>query len=470
MLAKYGWFSHLQSMQMYSSSSLSEAFVSPPISSGSHGVGLRPGAFRLTNAFALGLVCIVMACQPSNDAGENSVDAGHATVAPDDKPEQTDAGVVAGDAGHPTSLDAGQADASLPDAGQSEPEADGGPGDGGQADAGPALTGCAAEWQTIAAQGGPQGIVGERGNLLLPDCVGTRQQTYADIERVVFIGDSVTVGTPPANLASDSSDIWGALGGFFSDIVTDVDETYRSRLADHLADRFSLDAPGFTWRLWDPFDQGEALQRKSGDFWNCARWGSKTDDLWTDGEQINDCFPNSERSKKTLVVFTIGGNDLVDFVQMSADGDSDELVWQRAEETVSALDAAVMHLKDPNVYPAGNLVLFATPFEYTDWFADITSCAAAGASGLSELSSPNLLQDIMDWLSVEYLRIAESYGADVVFLLEAFCGHGFRRDDPTGPCYRGEDAERWLDLTCVHPNAAGHAAILNHFQAALDSN
>lgn len=330
-----------------------------------------------------------------------------------------------------------------------------------------ALSGCAHQWQELAERGGPEGIFRDRGAALLPDCVGTRHQEFSGVQRVVFVGDSVTVGTPPANLATNATSIWGAIGSFFSDIVTDVDETYRSRLSDHLAERFDLDAPGITWRLWDPFDQGDALQRNSGDFWNCARWGSKTDDLWSDGDQIANCFPTSQRNKKTLVVFTVGGNDVVDFVQMSAGGDSDELVWQRAEQTIIALEAAVEHLKDPNTYPAGNLVLFATPFEYTDWSGEISSCAAASASGLSELSAPSLLRDIMDWLSVEYLRVAETHGADIIYLLEAFCGHGFRNDDESGPCYRGENAERWFDLTCIHPNAAGHAQILQRFQAIL---
>lgn len=460
-LAKCVRFSHSLSML--------KLFVLPDVWN-RFAAGSRVNAMGTAKCLLFVLLVMSLACQPDTADGDSPApspsDAGAPSVATDAGPLDVHDGNDSGSMG-PQNDGGDTTDASLPDAAlPSGQDADGGPNEPTQMDAG-ALTGCAAEWQTLAQQGGPQGIFNERGNALLPDCAGTRQQEFSGIERVVFVGDSVTVGTPPANLASDANNIWGALGGFFSDIVTDVDETYRSRLADHLAERFSLNAPGFTWRLWDPFDQGEALQRKSGDFWNCARWGSKTDDLWTDGEQIANCFPNSERDKRTLVVFTIGGNDLVDFVQMSADGDSDEMVWQRAEETITALDAAVMHLKDPNVYPAGNLVLFATPFEYTDWFGDITSCAAASASGLSEISSPTLLQDIMNWLSVEYLRIAESHGADVVFLLEEFCGHGFRRDDPSGPCYRGEDAERWFDLTCIHPNAAGHAAILNRFQAIL---
>jgi len=168
------------------------------------------------------------------------------------------------------------------------------------------------------------------------------------------------------------------------------------------------------------------------------------------------------------VVFTSGGNDVVDFVQLYTEGRGEDAVWARAEATVVALEEAVAHLKDPALYPAGNVVLFATPFEYTDWSGDIGSCAAAGASGLSGSVDPALMRDLMDWLSVEYLRIAEAHGADVVFLLEAFCGHGFQREDASLPCYRGPETERYFDLTCIHPNALGHGQILDRFRAVID--
>jgi len=46
-----------------------------------------------------------------------------------------------------------------------------------------------------------------------------------------------------------------------------------------------------------------------------------------------------------------------------------------------------------------------------------------------------------------------------VFLMETFCGHGFKREDPNLQCYRGPGAAMWFDGTCIHPNPAGHAVI-----------
>jgi hypothetical protein len=56
----------------------------------------------------------------------------------------------------------------------------------------------------------------------------------------------------------------------------------------------------------------------------------------------------------------------------------------------------------------------------------------------------------------------------MVFMLEHFCGHGFRRDDPAGRCYRGPDADLWFDLTCIHPNPTGHQMLSDMFMAVVE--
>lgn len=61
------------------------------------------------------------------------------------------------------------------------------------------------------------------------------------------------------------------------------------------------------------------------------------------------------------------------------------------------------------------------------------------------------------------MSIAVDTDSDMLFLLEAFCGHGFHHDDPESPCYRGPDTEIWFDGTCTHPNPTGHAVIADMF-------
>lgn len=277
-------------------------------------------------------------------------------------------------------------------------------------------------------------------------CSGTDHQDIEGIERVVFLGDSVTVGTPP----SSSS------------------ETYRTLLADRLAERFGLEAPGALWRTWNPAS-GTALVKQSGDFWSCAKWGARTDDLLEDGSQIFDCFPDSVRDQRTLVVMTMGGNDIAAFTKDGANGTPVEQVTADVAAIVERLRNAILLLKDPAVFPGGVDVIFTNNFEFTDATGDVASCPAAAAAGFDRpWEDPRALADLVVWMMEQYLALAVESNSDLVFVLESFCGHGFHHDDPANGCFRGPDAERWFDLTCIHPNPTGHAKLADMIVDIVD--
>ncbi len=277
-------------------------------------------------------------------------------------------------------------------------------------------------------------------------CAGTDHQAIEGIERVVFLGDSVTVGTPPNTSA----------------------ETYRGLLADRLAERFELEAPGALWRSWNALS-GTALVTHSGDFWSCAKWGARTDDLLEDGSQILDCFPEEERAKKTLVVMTMGGNDIAAFTKDGADGMPVDEVTANVAAIVQKLRDAIELLKDPAVFPGGVHVVFTNNFEFTDATGDVASCPAAGAAGFDRpWQDPRALADLVVWMMEQYMAIAVETESDLVFVLESFCGHGFHHDDAANGCFRGPGAERWFDLTCIHPNPTGHAVLADMFMAVVD--
>ena len=67
-----------------------------------------------------------------------------------------------------------------------------------------------------------------------------------------------------------------------------------------------------------------------------------------------------------------------------------------------------------------------------------------------------------------FIDIAVRTNTDAVFLFEEFCGHGFFNDDPDNPCYRGPNAERWFDDTCIHPTPAGHRKLADMILAVVD--
>jgi lysophospholipase L1-like esterase len=278
-------------------------------------------------------------------------------------------------------------------------------------------------------------------------CVGTNHQDITDIERVVFLGDSVTVGTPPTGPA----------------------EVYRARLADALVERFGLMPPGFLWDLYD-VQNGTAVQQDSGDFSSCSKWGARTDDFMASNTQIMDCFPPDKFDQRTLVVITMGGNDLAAIAKDGANGKPLGEVMADAEQFIQYMrDAVHWFVDDPNKFPNGVFVMFANVYEFTDGTGDVTSCPAAGLGGFDKpWDNPDDLKALMIWINEQYMDIAVETQTDMIFMLENFCGHGFKADDPTAPCYRGPDSPNYFDLTCIHPTPDGHGVISDMFTAVVD--
>ncbi len=281
-------------------------------------------------------------------------------------------------------------------------------------------------------------------------CQGTNHQHIYGIEQVVFLGDSVTVGTPPT------------VSGDF----------YRTRLADALADTFHLEKPQYLWQTVDPFD-GTAVRQTSGSFLSCAKWGARADDLLGGGEQIAKCFPYGGSDQRTLIVMTMGGNDIAAISKAGgAEGQSLTEVRAMTEAAVADFEAAVRWLKDPVRFPNGSFVVFANPFEFTDGTGDTTSCPAANLTDLEPWENPQDLTDLVIWLNEQLMRVAVDTATDMVFMLEHFCGHGYvatgANADPTARCYLGPATPRWFDATCIHPNPVGHDVIAEMFKAVVD--
>lgn len=270
-------------------------------------------------------------------------------------------------------------------------------------------------------------------------CQGTNHQDITEVERVVFLGDSVTVGTPP----------------------TMAPDFYRSLVADELATLFDIEAPTEEWKQFDLIGGTAAIQ-ESGDFASCAVWGARNDDLQS---QLEDCFAPEDFEQRTLVVMTMGGNDVSRIAQDAIDGVPIGELFEDLEAMVEHHETAIDWLTgDPGMFPNGVFVVNANVYEYTDYTVDVLSCPAAGTVGFeANPKSPEVLLGSLNLINEEYMRIAEESQTDVVFMFEAFCGHGFHADDPNNVCYRGPDMENWFDFTCIHPTPAGHLALADMF-------
>lgn len=436
------------------------------------------------------LVCLsLIGTGCSTIFGADDADAGP-LLGPDvDPPQQIDGG-NAMDGGAPA-VDSGEL-SDVVDAGEGHDAGEVSWSDAGSLDGGFSLDSGVADWVDLCfgditsdVSAGPEYT--QFDPVIGTHCNGTQVQTFEGIERVVFLGDSVTEGTPETDIAG--------LGLLDLQAITDLierDQFYRNILADFLVETYSLEPPDAVWRgapsieeaiggyTWCfAVDDCSYEVRNEGDFANCAEWGSRTDDLMTDNSQIDDCLPAAERQKKHLVIFTIGGNDIASITKKGApcaDGESGgdcgvplEDIWIQTELFVQELRDAVAYLKDSQTFPGGVDILFGNMYEFTDGTGDVGSCAAASLAGFDEpWEDPAELEALVVWANEQFMDIAVSTGSDMIFMLENFCGHGFYHDDPTNRCYRGPDSKRWFDDTCTHPNTDGHAAIATMFRSILE--
>lgn len=248
-------------------------------------------------------------------------------------------------------------------------------------------------------------------------CFGTNHQNVEGVERLVFIGDSVTAGTPPTPAA----------------------EFYRALLGEELKKTF----PGL-------------------EVSDCSKWGARTDDFLGGQQQVAACFPSGGDSKSTLVVFTIGGNDIAAWAKDQMPVATAKL---EADKAADLLEDTVKWFKEPGKFPNGIYVVFANPYEYTDATGDLFSCPTASLGGLKG----NWLEGAPAVVHFQerFMKIAVDHQVDMIFTLEQFCGHGYKREDAAGICYRGPGAELWFDITCIHPNPTGHAKISEMFAATV---
>ena len=249
-------------------------------------------------------------------------------------------------------------------------------------------------------------------------CAGTHHQTITGVEKVVFLGDSITEGTPPSLSA----------------------QFYRTLLGQRLVQKFG------------PIEIAD-----------CAAWGARMDDLLAGKGEIAKCFPTGVEQKRTLILMTNGGNDISTWAKNKL---GPEAAAVEADTAAGLFRDAMTWLKDPAHFLKGSYAVFTNAYEYTDSSGDLASCPAAPLSGIKG-TWPEGATAVVHFQE-QIMKVAVETGTDMVFLLEDFCGHGYKKDDPTLQCYRGPNTERWFDVTCVHPNPLGHAEIAKLFAEVID--
>ena len=239
------------------------------------------------------------------------------------------------------------------------------------------------------------------------DDLGTNNQDITGVERVIFLGDSITA-------------------------------------ALYIPPPWSTRIQGDLRALWPGVE-----------IHNYAVGGAKTDDVYND--QIGNI--DTDSTKKTLIMMTIGGNDAL---QVMGE-DSETSLAHMQEKFDNYLVPTIEFLTDAGNFPGGSFVILANVYDPTDGVGDFTHCGL----GVFAEDWPEV-DELAATLNSWYLDLCMEKGIDMLDTYMLFAGHGFNNDDPENEfyCNRCEPdcpCPRWYDLTCIHPNADGHTSLAGFF-------
>ena len=165
---------------------------------------------------------------------------------------------------------------------------------------------------------------------------------------------------------------------------------------------------------------------------------------------------------------TSGSNDLASMTSNAIAGADGAALQTQADQIVADLEDAIVWIKTPGRFPNGVFVIYGNMYEFTDGTGDTASCPAAALAGFgTPPPDPETLADVVIGIQEEYMRIAVEQGVDMIWMLEHFCGHGWNNENTAARCYRGPNTPRWFDLSCTHPNEAGHIQLADMFLAVV---
>jgi lysophospholipase L1-like esterase len=246
------------------------------------------------------------------------------------------------------------------------------------------------------------------------------------LERVVFLGDSITGG-------------WGA---------SEPELTYKALL------QANQDA---TW----PSSAEEDLERFGDVEVLDFSIGGATTQTLRDGQlrALEAHLEQNGRAGRTQVFATIGGND----IQVALFGvltGGQEVADQVPSDIEGRMDEIMAYLTDPARFPDGVHVLFTNVYDPTDDVGQADLCF--GGLDVGFMREP-LLET-----NRRLRQAAERHGVGMIDLYGLFQGHGMYADDPANPHYVEEDPTLWYTLDCIHPNDRGHHELRRHFMAALE--
>jgi lysophospholipase L1-like esterase len=240
------------------------------------------------------------------------------------------------------------------------------------------------------------------------------------VERVVFLGDSITAGFGIDNPANTYPSL----------LVENADARWPEFAGDDLTTRYG--AP----EVIDVSQSGAEVPNV----------------LEQQIPALDAALAADGNAGPTLVFVTIGGNDLLGALPNIAG---------LADQIAGDIEDMALELTDPGRFPDGSLLLVTNIYEPTDGEGQADECFL----GLDV----SALEPVLDETNGNTRALAEELGFAWVDLRGHFTGHGWNHDDESIAAYHPDDPSRWLQSDCIHPNARGHHEIRRLFLAAVDN-
>lgn len=251
----------------------------------------------------------------------------------------------------------------------------------------------------------------------VPEGYGT-----AEPSRIVFVGDSITAG-------------YGATH----------DELAYAKLLEH------NDSD-----TWPGFDDADLEVEASTATWiNVAVPGAITDDV------LRDQLPRLETQLgenvvgPTIVIMTIGGNDVQSAMLDILSGDPSDVV----DHVVGNVRTTLEWFQDAERFPDGAYIYFTNVYDPTDNQGQVQACFFG--------IDLNALRPYLTDVNAGLRALAVERGASMIDLYGSFQGHGYTYDNADLTTYIGDDPTLWFASDCIHPNDRGHHELRREFAAAV---
>jgi lysophospholipase L1-like esterase len=163
-------------------------------------------------------------------------------------------------------------------------------------------------------------------------------------------------------------------------------------------------------------------------------------------------------SGHSIVVITIGGNDMKNFiVNMDA-----SQINAAVNSAISNLRQIMTYLQDSTRFPDGTSIYLAAVYDPSDSSGTLPASCFGFAATNHELITG------LENLHTRYVALGTELGFAVVDAMGHFHGHGISASNMSDPYYDASNPVTWFSSDCIHPNDAGHNELRRLFFEAID--